>query len=504
MAGLELDHRFRRVRSVSRHGRAGAACQRQLMSHSRERRRTLDVGASHPVLSSAARVQLGVVIAILAWGVLTFGAVYPWGYQPLALACALCGTAALVVGRANAAVPRSVFLAFAAVVLAVLAQEITLPVDILRRVSPATVTLLSQYDLTFALTKGAAHALSIDPSRTWTGLSLLVSFGIFWLGLTTVLDDRLIRKVLLSVIVIGLIVSLSAIVFTGNHSGKVYGFWQPRSPGSPFGPFVNRNHYAGWMLMSTLAGFGYFGALLNDAMRARVRSWRERVIWLSTPEATRLIWVGIALIVMTLSVLLSMSRSGITCLALGFGAIGFVQGRKAFSGRMRAAFVCAVLVLGVASAAWAGVDTLATRFSAWQDDSLSGRVAVWRDARVLIGRFPLTGTGLNTFGVAMLFYQTTHLQELYAEAHNDYLQLAAEGGVLLVVPALVLVLFASRTAWRRLRDSAPGSTTSWIRTGAVIGLLAVALQDAGEFSLQMPGNAALFCVLAAIALHRSS
>jgi hypothetical protein len=39
--------------------------------------------------------------------------------------------------------------------------------------------------------------------------------------------------------------------------------------------------------------------------------------------------------------------------------------------------------------------------------------------------------------------------------------------------------------------------------GAVAGLLTAGIQAAGDFSLQMPGNAALFCVLAAIALHRS-
>jgi hypothetical protein len=43
----------------------------------------------------------------------------------------------------------------------------------------------------------------------------------------------------------------------------------------------------------------------------------------------------------------------------------------------------------------------------------------------------------------------------------------------------------------------------WLRVGAVGGLLAIALQSLLEFSLQMPGNAALFVVLLAIALHTS-
>jgi hypothetical protein len=39
--------------------------------------------------------------------------------------------------------------------------------------------------------------------------------------------------------------------------------------------------------------------------------------------------------------------------------------------------------------------------------------------------------------------------------------------------------------------------------GAVTGIASIALQETVEFSLQMPGNAALFAVLCGIALHRA-
>ena len=89
-----------------------------------------------------------------------------------------------------------------------------------------------------------------------------------------------------------------------------------------------------------------------------------------------------------------------------------------------------------------------------------------------------------------------------AEAHSDYLQLAAEGGALLAgAAALLLVLFANEVR-RRFRESAAGSRDYWIRVGAVTGLVSIGLQEAVEFSLQMPANAALFVVLCAVALHR--
>jgi hypothetical protein len=56
--------------------------------------------------------------------------------------------------------------------------------------------------------------------------------------------------------------------------------------------------------------------------------------------------------------------------------------------------------------------------------------------------------------------------------------------------------------WRRLKPGADDVLTRWIRIGAVSGLAGIAAQSAIEFSLQMPGNTALFVVLLAIALHR--
>src|SRR5262249_39372387 len=104
----------------------------------------------------------------------------------------------------------------------------------------------------------------------------------------------------------------------------------------------------------------------------------------------------------------------------------------------------------------------------------------------------------------MRAYQTATSDTLVWEAHNDYLQLAAEGGLLVGVPiALTLVLFVDGIR-RRFSSDEDDRTTSWIRFGAATGLAAIGLQSLVEFSLQMPGNAVAFVVLAAIALHRPS
>jgi O-antigen ligase len=150
--------------------------------------------------------------------------------------------------------------------------------------------------------------------------------------------------------------------------------------------------------------------------------------------------------------------------------------------------------------AWAGADTIAARFSTANVDTVNDRLPIWRDTFAIVRDFWLTGTGLNTYGVATLVYQTS-LQGLHLrEAHNDYLQLAAEGGLLLGIP-IAGALTAFAIAVRREFRTSTGSSY-WIRLGAVIGLVAIAVQTTVDFSLQMPGNAVLCAVLCGIALHR--
>ena len=101
----------------------------------------------------------------------------------------------------------------------------------------------------------------------------------------------------------------------------------------------------------------------------------------------------------------------------------------------------------------------------------------------------------------MLFFQTSDRTQHFAEAHGDYLQLAAEGGLLVCGAALLLLVLVVRETRQRFQESAGDPAGYWIRVGAVTGLVAIALQEIRDFSLQMPGNAALCCVLVGIAIQ---
>ncbi len=333
-------------------------------------------------------------------------------------------------------------------------------------------------------------------------LGLFAAFAVLTIGVARFITRSSVRSLAIGVVVLGTLVAVIGIVQRATFDGKIYGWWEPQMAGSVFGPFVNRNHFAGWMLMAVPLALGLLGSSISRGMRTVRPAFRDRVLWLSSPDANQTILIAGAAIVMALSLVMTMSRSGMLALAAAMILMTMTALARHGSTARRVAHSAYLAVLVVGIVAWVGVDAIAARFEADSTVTLSGRFEIWGDTLAIARDFWLTGTGLNTYGVATLFYQQSVPQLHLREAHSDYLQLAAEGGVLLCAPVFLTMLAFAAAVRRRFRTSEGSSY--WIRAGAVTGLVAIAIQSTVEFSLQMPGNAALFAVLCGIALHETS
>jgi O-antigen ligase len=444
------------------------------------------------------------LIAALAWGAFAFGAVYPWAYWPLAAAASTVGIAGLAIGpRAHGSVRHlglmGLTIAFCAFLLAGLLQLVPAPLPFLASVSPEAARVIPQLDLAVAAGSVSRHPFSIAPARTQLGLVLFAANALLVLGCARLFSIRGARRVAGAIVIIGVALALAGIIQKPLFAGKIYGFWTPLQNGSPFGPFVNRNHFAGWMLMALPLTLGLLCGGVARAMRGVKPTWRDRLVWFSSREASRLLLFAAGAGVMALSLVLTMSRSGITALALAIAIMGAFVMRRQRTTR-RAVTIGYLLLLVTVVVGWAGADAIVSQFARADWNELNGRRGPWTDAIDVASRFPLAGTGLNTYGTAMLFYQRHDLAWHFSAAHNDYLQLAAEGGVLLTIPAALCVLAFIVAVRRRFIEDA-SVRTHWLRAGAVTGLTAIALQETVDFSLQMPGNAALFALVCGIALH---
>jgi O-antigen ligase len=127
------------------------------------------------------------------------------------------------------------------------------------------------------------------------------------------------------------------------------------------------------------------------------------------------------------------------------------------------------------------------------------RVIIWQETLPIVRDFTVTGAGLGTFERAMAVYQRTDRSVFFNQAHSEYLQLAAEGGALLVLLAAGAAVAFVRLAAARLREDRTGMF--WIRAGAATGLTAAALQSVWENGLRIPANALLAAIVAAILVH---
>ena len=119
----------------------------------------------------------------------------------------------------------------------------------------------------------------------------------------------------------------------------------------------------------------------------------------------------------------------------------------------------------------------------------------------MIRHFPLAGVGAGSFADSMRVYQTSERTYFWNEAHNQYLQIAAEGGALLVIPALAAAAGIAVAGLRLLAQR--DESIQWMRIGAAAALLGVAVQGIFETGLTLPANGMLAAVAAAILVHDS-
>jgi O-antigen ligase len=299
--------------------------------------------------------------------------------------------------------------------------------------------------------------------------------------------------------VIGLMAALAAIMQYGGSQQLLYGYWAPRDAGArPYGPFVNRNHFATWLMMACPVVFGY---LLACAPPPRERQqMAQHVVAAARQLGSIRIWLAVSICMMTLAVAMSASRSGVIGLATAL-AVSVVLSRRLRIPQARGwtMFLFALLIVVLVS--FANFDALSARVDQTvQDmDAGRGRTAIWHDAERLIRDFPLTGTGAGTFGTAIAPYQTALPAFSLVNAHNHYLQLAAEGGALVAVPCAAAFVGFLLLFRRRLTDDTTCNVL--VRAGAGAGLAAVMVQSIWETGLRMPANAMLCAILAAIAIH---
>jgi O-antigen ligase len=445
-----------------------------------------------------------VLLLLIAGSLAAFGGTYRWATLPLVgggMVLFLTSYRTLQFRPSQ----RTLDIALVATAAVVLVQIVPLPWPLRDVLSPHAARVARVVQLVPA-GDVSARPLSLDPGATLHGLgAITAAVMVFWAarGLLARGGLRLLTR---GVAVIGAVAAGIALIQQAATPTLMYGFWEPGVVGAkPFGPFINRNHFAAWLILALPLSVGYFIAHVRihmpEAGRGRGR-WRAVLAgggWL----------IVLAILLMLLALAASLSRSALVGLAAAI-IVGWRLARwRATLGESQSAFLwAAATVVGLVIVATIDPEQLASRFTSTLQQSGTNRLTIWRETWPMIHDFWATGVGVGAYGVAMLVYQQTrvampHLQAggwaHFNQAHSHYLQVLAEGGVLLALPVIVAMIAFARNAQRALASHI--GEIEWIRIGAVASLTAIAVQSIWETALRMPANGVLAAVVAAIAVY---
>jgi O-antigen ligase len=262
-----------------------------------------------------------------------------------------------------------------------------------------------------------------------------------------------------------------------------------------FGPFINRHHFAGYMELALALPLGlvFTGSIEKE----------KKFIYLFAAG------------LMAVALVMTNSRGGIIALLAEIlfliATMGFRRKRHKHREseeeeprRLRGAAMKAGLALALVVSLFAGVVLLGgeealSRFvgSVNTDDPTTGRAHFWGVTVDIIKNHPLIGTGLGAFSVVYTGYDSRNGMYRLEQAHNDYLQVLSDGGIVgaLIGLFFLVSLFRMGFARRESRDD----FRRGVATGALAGCFAVLIHSFFDFTLHTPANALLFLVLAALA-----
>ena len=383
-----------------------------------------------------------------------------------------------------------------AIAAAMLFQLVPLPAAIVDRLSPIDRVVWQSLSLAPVL---GALPLSVDPSATIRAIALGGGAMIVFVISRRVFNGGGVRIAARGIATVGLVLAAISLAQDATARGLMYWRWDPGEGPPPFGPFLNRNHFATWIVMAAPVCLGYLLARASAHPRreSRDRTWHQRLLRLLD---ARSIWLSASICLMLVALVASMSRAGFVGLLSALAAGVFLRSRRAGS----AAGTWAISAIGtalVAASIRVNLADVLHRFEA-AGTAAAYRMGIWRATMPVVGDFWLTGAGAGTFETVMLVYRRAPSLFRTNAAHNHYLQVAAEGGLLIGIPvAVALVLFARESIEALARDD---SAMYSIRAGALSGLIGVAVQSIWETGLTTPANGVLAAIVAAIVVHRST
>jgi O-antigen ligase len=332
---------------------------------------------------------------------------------------------------------------------------------------------------TVALAQLVFH-LTASAYDTRMDLDLLVAYAILlFLASQAFRNSEEWRSFIWFIMIFGFVVAVFGILQHVTFNGKLYWFREMRYGGIPFGPYVNRNHFAGFIEL-------VLPVSLVPLILGKVRKERWLLVALFA-----LLPIG--------ALFLAASRGGVVSFCVQIGVLLLLMLLRRTGGE-HALTSGLLLLMALLLVSWLGVKEVLDRFSSLQslEVTSSKRASMRMDTWHIFLDHPWTGTGLGTLQTVFPAYETYYDGKIVNHSHNDYLEGLAEtgiaGGFCGACFFGVLLFVSLRQLLQRDKPFAAALHLSGLV--ACSGLLVHSLVD---FNLHIPSNALLFLLMAHLA-----
>ena len=278
---------------------------------------------------------------------------------------------------------------------------------------------------------------------------------------------------------LGFAVSLFAILQHFTFNGKLYWVRELQYGGIPFGPFVNRNHFAG--LMELLIPPGLAIQILGAERRDQL------------PLVTLFTLLPIG------ALFLSASRGGIISFVaeMVFLTILIVARRREKKVLGAAAVIS---ILGAMLVSWLGIGAALDRFATYKklETSEGRRVEMLHESLRIFQDHRILGTGLGTLQEVFPLYETVYDGLVVNHSHNDYAEALAETGAIGGLCGLLFLVILFWMSWKILNVEGDPRSFAY-HAGALVACLGLLVHAGVDFNFHIPSNALVFLLQSVLA-----
>lgn len=322
---------------------------------------------------------------------------------------------------------------------------------------------------------GIPRTISAAPFDTEVAAFHFLALAFFFSLVLVYVDSAArLQRIVAVIAIFGFVFAFFAILQSVLSPTKIYGIFERPTP---FGSFVNRHNFAAYIEMTVAIPLGlmFTGEVRKD----------KKLLYIT------------AITLMATSLLLSGSRGGFVAILSEVILLVILttrtQGAKALALKLALSVLLAFSV--VAGAVFVGGDTSFSRFveTAASKDITTNRMHIWRvTTQVIAANLPF-GAGFGAFGQAYTPFDDLSGLERVEQAHNDYLQVLADAGIVGAAIGGLFLFLLIRTARRSIAVN--NRFRRGVAMGAVSGIFAVLIHSLFDFVLHTTAVAVLFLTL---------